>query len=258
MGINTDADLRLAEEQARASSERMMQVARVATADAMATGIAHELNQPLAAITTYAQAAARLLRTSPAELQDVAEALEQISAQALRAGAIIRRMRELVRSGDTQREPTQINSLIEELSTPTRSDARKNDVRITLDLAPDLPLAPTDTIQIRQVLLNLVRNAVQALEGSSSIDRQIAISTSHGSDGNIEVRVQDNGPGVSQDVLGKLFMPFVTTKTNSIGLGLAISRSIIEAHQGKLEYTHSSPHGACFAFHLPALKQTSV
>ena len=245
-------DVRVAEEQAREARERMMHVSRLATMGEMATGIAHELNQPLAAITTYAQAAKRLLKASPPGLDDVGEALDQIAAQGLRAGEIIRRLRSLVRNRETQRETTHINGLIEELGTLTRADARLNDVRITLDLAPDLPLAELDRIQIQQVLLNLVGNAVQALESTSSADREVVISTGLGAEGDVEVRVRDTGPGVSNDMLGKLFLPFATTKADGTGLGLAISRSIIEAHKGKLEYSPNLPQGACFVFRLPA------
>jgi two-component system sensor kinase FixL len=251
-------DARIAEEQAREARERMMHVSRLATMGEMATGIAHELNQPLAAITTYAQAASRLLRASPPGLDDVDEALQQIAVQGLRAGEIIRRLRSLVRNRETQREPAQINGLIEELGTLTRADARLNDVRITLDLAADLPFAEVDRIQIQQVLLNLVGNAVQALESKSSDEREVVISTQLNAEGDIEVRVQDTGPGVSNDMRGRLFLPFATTKDGGTGLGLAISRSIIEAHKGKLEYTPNLPRGACFVFRLPTKKEADA
>jgi two-component system sensor kinase FixL len=218
----------------------------------MATGISHELNQPLAAITTYAQAARRLLAAVQPPIEDVSEALEQIAAQALRAGEIIRRLRSLVRNRETQLEPTSINGLIEELGTLTRADARMHDVRVTLELAADLPLINLDSIQIQQVLLNLVRNAVQALEATEYKDREILISTGLNREGEVEVSVRDTGPGVSNEMLEKLFLPFATTKTDGTGLGLAISRSIIEAHKGRLDYTPNPERGACFVMRLPA------
>jgi two-component system sensor kinase FixL len=229
----------------------MMHVSRLATMGEMATGISHELNQPLAAIATYAQAVKRLLAAPDPPTEDISEALEQIAAQALRAGEIIRRLRTLVRNRQTQRETTQLNTLIEELGTLTRADARLHDIRVTLELAPDLPVLEVDPIQIQQVLLNLVRNAEQALEGAGPGEREILISTRLHPDGEVEVRVRDNGPGVAPDIVENLFHPFATTKVEGTGLGLAISRSIIEAHKGKLEYAPESPRGSSFIFRLP-------
>jgi two-component system sensor kinase FixL len=240
-----------AAEEAREARERMMHVSRLATMGEMATGISHELNQPLAAIATYAQAAKRLLTAPHGQSEDISEALEQIAAQALRAGEIIRRLRTLVSRRQSQREPTHLNTLIEELGTLTRADARLHDIRVTLDLAPDLPMIEVDPIQIQQVLLNLVRNAEQALEGALPGAREIVISTRLRSDGYVEAQVRDSGPGVAATILEDLFQPFATTKVEGTGLGLAISRSIIEAHKGKLEYAPESPRGASFVFRLP-------
>ncbi len=246
-------DWRHAEEEAREAQERMMHVSRLATMGEMAEGIAHELNQPLAAITTYAQASSRLLNSSLPPHEDVTEALQQIAAQALRAGEIIRRLRKMVRNHETQREPANINALIEELGTLTRADARLNDVRIRLNLAPGLPFVDIDAIQIQQVLLNLVRNAVQALEEVPATEREIVIDTAMSGAGEIEVRVCDTGSGVSVDILERLFQPFATTKADGTGLGLAISQRIIEAHEGELYHVPNSPRGACFCFKLPVL-----
>ncbi len=250
-------DRRRVEAEAREARERMMHVSRLATMGEMATGISHELNQPLAAITTYAQAARRMLGAGGVATADVGEALEQIAAQAIRAGEIIRRLRNLVRRGESQHEPTQINTVIEELGTLTRADARMNDVSVTLELADGLPSLALDRIQIQQVLLNLVRNAVQALEATAGRHRDIWISTSLNGQGEVEVRVRDNGPGVPPDFQPRLFMPFATTKGDGTGLGLAISRSIIEAHRGTLDYTDNDPHGACFVIRLPVSEEPS-
>jgi len=250
-------DARRAEDEAKEARERMMHVSRLATMGEMAAGISHELNQPLTAITTYAQAAKRLLAGTPLQDDDVADALEQIAAQALRAGEIIRRLRNLVRNRETQREPTQINGLIEELGTLTRADARMYDVRVMLELAPHLPLLNLDPIQIQQVLLNLVQNAVQALQYTESNAREVVISTALNADGDVEVSVRDTGMGVSTEMLGRLFMPFATTKSTGTGLGLAISRSIIAAHKGKLIHMPNVPCGACFVITLPTLQGTS-
>ena len=251
-------DMRHAQEEARQARERMMHVSRLATVGEMAAGVSHELNQPLAAITTYAQAARRLLATSQAAVPDVADALEQIAAQALRAGDIIRRLRKLVSNQETRREPTQINSLIAELGALTRADARLHDVRVQLDLAPHLPLINLDSIQIQQVVLNLLRNAVQALQGVASAEREVIISTGLNVYGELQVKVQDTGSGVPAEMLDKLFHPFATTKSDGTGLGLAISRGIVEAHKGTLDYLPNVPHGACFIITLPIQQEASV
>jgi two-component system sensor kinase FixL len=244
-------ETRRAELEARDAREQMMHVSRLATVGEMAAGISHELNQPLAAITTYAQAARRLLIASDFRDADITDALEQIAGQALRAGEIIRRLRNLVRNRQTQRESTQINALIEELGALTRVDARMHDVRVRLDLAAVLPELELDPIQIQQVLLNLVRNAVQALEYQESAGREVSIRTALAADGDVEIRVCDTGSGVTEDMLERLFLPFATTKSDGTGLGLAISRSIIEAHKGTLEYMPNMPRGACFVIKLP-------
>lgn len=248
-------DARRAEAEARESREQMMHVSRLATMGEMAAGISHELNQPLAAITTYAQAARRLLGAFGNADEDVTDALDQIAAQALRAGEIIRRLRSLVRNRESQRESTQINALIQELGTLTRADARLHDVRVTLELMEGLPALELDTIQIQQVLLNLVRNAVQSLQHSESAEREVVIRTALAADGDVEIRVCDTGSGVASDMLDRLFLPFATTKIDGTGLGLAISRSIIEAHKGKLTYEGNIPRGACFRIRLPTLKE---
>ena len=249
-------DARRADAEARESRERMMHVSRLATVGEMAAGISHELNQPLAAITTYAQAARRLLANNGEADEDVCDALEQIANQALRAGEIIRRLRNLVRNRETQRESTQINALIQELGTLTRADARLHDVRVRLELCEGLPALELDPIQIQQVLLNLVRNAVQSLQQTDLAEREILISTGRAGDSDVEIKVCDTGSGVTSDMLDRLFLPFATTKSDGTGLGLAISRGIIEAHKGSLTYEPNAPRGACFKIRLPISKES--
>ena len=244
-------DSRRAEAEAREARERMMHVSRLATMGEMATGISHELNQPLAAIAGFADAARRFLHTGPTGLHEVQEALVQISGQALRAGEIIRRLRELVRNRETRHETTDINELVEELNLLARADARASDVRITLLPGSGLPLLSLNRIQIQQVLLNLVRNAIEALASLPPERREIRISTSISDTGEIEVCVADRGPGVAPEMRQRLFTPFATNKTNGTGLGLAISRTIIQAHKGTLTYRDERPSGACFIIRLP-------
>lgn len=243
---------RRAETEATEARERMTHVSRLATMGEMASGISHELNQPLTAIANYAQACVRLLALPGADLTDVREALEQIAGQALRAGEIIRRLRSLVRKQETQRERADINQLIGELDALARADARINDVRITLDLAANPPVLSLDRVQIQQVLLNLLRNSIDALESIPTGHREVIIRTGTCIDGDVFVEIADNGAGIAADMLSHLFTPFATNKSQGTGLGLAISRTIVEAHRGRLEYRANKPRGAVFIVTLPS------
>jgi two-component system sensor kinase FixL len=244
-------DNRRADEEATEARERMMHVSRLATMGEMASGISHELNQPLTAIANYAQASVRLLALPNHDLGDVREALEQIAGQALRAGEIIRRLRSLVRKRETQREQAGINELITELNSLTRADARSSDVRIILKLAADLPCLSLDRVQIQQVLLNLLRNCIDALESIPAGHREVIIGTGTTAAGDVFVEIADNGAGIAPEMLPHLFTPFATNKSQGTGLGLAISRTIVEAHRGRLEYRANKPRGAVFILTLP-------
>ena len=245
-------DSRRAEKEATETRDRMMHVSRLATMGEMASGISHELNQPLTAIANYAQACVRLLASPGADLIDVREALTQISGQALRAGEIIRRLRALVRKQSTQREQADINELIKELDALARADARSSDVRIVLDLGANLPHVSLDRVQIQQVLLNLLRNSIDALESIPSGHREVIIRTVTGTAGDVVVEIADTGSGIAPDILPHLFTPFATNKAQGTGLGLAISRTIVEAHRGRLEYRANKPRGAVFIVTLPS------
>lgn len=245
-------DSRRAEKEATETRERMMHVSRLATMGEMASGISHELNQPLTAIANYAQACVRLLASPGADLTDVREALTQISGQALRAGEIIRRLRALVRKQSTQREQADINELIRELDALARADARSSDVRIVVELGVDLPHVSLDRVQIQQVLLNLLRNSIDALESIPSDHREVVIRTVAGIAGDVIVEIADTGTGIAPDILPHLFTPFATNKAQGTGLGLAISRTIVEAHRGRLDYRANEPRGAVFIVTLPS------
>ncbi len=245
---------RRAETEARESRERMMHVSRLATMGEMASGISHELNQPLAAIANYAQAATRLLTAPTPDMAEVSDVLQQIAAQALRAGEIIRRLRNLVRNRETHRELTHINEVVEELGPLSRADARASDVRIVSELAAQLPRVSVDRIQIQQVLLNLFRNASDALAAAPAGQREIVIRTERSAMGDILVTVADTGAGFPDQRLPRLFMPVATTNRDGTGLGLAISRTIVEAHQGRLDYQPNRPRGATFTLMLPAAR----
>ncbi len=253
VGYLHDLSARLAaEDEARNALARLNHVARVATMGEMAAGISHELNQPLAAINTYAQACSRLLARPQADIEEVRDALGQISAQALRAGEVIRRLRSLVRNEDVRREHVAPNLIIRDIQVLLVSDARMHDARLTLDLAGDLPAVRVDPIQIQQVILNLAHNAFEAIrDAGDPINREVTLSTQLVG-GQVEVAVCDSGPGLSDDTAKHLFEPFFTTKAAGTGLGLSISRSIVQAHGGKLVYDRNSPRGTCFRFSFPS------
>jgi two-component system sensor kinase FixL len=249
--IHDITESRRAEKEAVEARERMMHVSRLATMGEMASGISHELNQPLTAIANYAQACVRLLAVPNPDLSDVRDALEQIAGQALRAGEIIRRLRSLVRKRETQREHSDVNELIRELNLLARADARSNDVRIILELAADLPPVSLDRIQMQQVMLNLVRNSIDALEAIPAADREIIIRSGASTTGDVFVEIADHGVGIAPEMLPHLFTPFATNKPEGTGLGLAISRTIVEAHRGRLDYCANRPRGAVFTVTLP-------
>jgi two-component system sensor kinase FixL len=231
--------------------QRLTHVSRLATMGEMAAGIAHELNQPLTAIASYAQACDWLLARGSTDTAEIRDALQQITAQGLRAGEIIRRLRNLVRTPDTQRVLTDCNSLVEELRGLALTDARVHNARLELDLTPSLPQVLVNRVEIQQVVLNLVRNAIEALESVPPERRDITLRTADGPEETVEISVTDTGPGVDQKIVDRLFAPFVTTKPAGAGLGLAISRSIVEAHKGTLRYRPDSAGGACFMLRLP-------
>jgi two-component system, LuxR family, sensor kinase FixL len=250
-------DQRRAEQEAHRALDRMNSVSRLATMGEMAAGISHELNQPLAAIANYAQACVRLLKLPAPDLPEIGGALEQIAGQALRAGEIIRRIRSLVRNEDVRREAHDVNVIIREAHALLVADARVHDGNLSLDLADGLPTVIMDRVQIQQVLMNLVHNAFEAQGAEhSGAPFEVRIATRLTETGDVEVSVNDLGPGLSGDLEQRIFEPFFTTKPAGTGLGLAISRSIIKAHASRLTYRANQPHGACFYFVLPVHQET--
>ena len=230
---------------------RLTHVSRLATIGEMSGGIAHELNQPLTAVANYAQACDRLLGMPDPDIEEIRDALKEITAQAVRAGDIIHRLRGLARHDFLDRELTDINALVSELGELIELDARTHHVQCKFELAPDLPRASVERTQIQQVILNLVRNSIEALTETAAAVREIVISTRPAPHGSVEITVRDTGPGVAAAIVPRLFDPFCSSKPNGTGLGLAISRTIIKAHQGSLDYHATVPVGACFVVSLP-------
>ncbi|MET0119005.1 MAG: PhnD/SsuA/transferrin family substrate-binding protein [Sedimenticola sp.] len=244
-----------AEEEARQHQMDLAHVARLSTMGEMASGIAHEINQPLTAIATNAHACIRMLEAGGEQNERIADVVEKIGSQAERAGEIIRQLRQFVRKEQPQLSAVNLNELIDEVVTLLKPEARRADVRIELDLEQEISSVLAQHIQIDQVILNLARNAIEAMEDMLEGDRVLTITTRQGGKNAVIVTVADTGPGLSEEVREQVFNPFVTTKPSGMGLGLSISQGIIDAHKGRL-YVDSNPgEGAVFRFMLPVTEE---
>ena len=249
----TDVTARVeAERQTLLAQERLTQVARLATVGEMVAGVAHEINQPLTAITSYARACERYLAMAQPDLQEAGDAVREIAAEGMRAGEIIHRLRRMVRldSSDTHAR-VDVNAAIEELRSLLESDAHAHDVRIQIELAPDLPAITGNNLQLQQVVLNLVRNAFEALLDSPPDSRQVTVRTTAAAGGWLEIQVDDNGPGIAPHIADTLFEPFSTTKRTGTGLGLPMSRTIVQSHGGNIHAQPSEKNGTRFVVRLP-------
>jgi two-component system, LuxR family, sensor kinase FixL len=231
---------------------RILQVSRLATIGEMAAGIAHELNQPLTAIANYANAADRLLGRPHPDAENVRTALREITAQAIRAADILRRLRSLAQSQGTRRQPADISAVIEEIRDLILADGRIHGARVEFELGTRLPPVSIDAAQIQHVVLNLVRNAFEALSSEEPSRRTLHVRTHATADGDVETAICDTGPGLSSEALGRMFDPFFSTKSYGTGLGLAISNTVVRAHGGTLGHRSNSPRGACFYVRFPA------
>jgi two-component system sensor kinase FixL len=245
---------RRADEESLRLQDRLMHVSRLATVGEMASGVAHELNQPLAAIATYAHACDRLLALPDPEIAEVQTALREIAAQALRAGEIIQKLRSLARVEESPRAPADINSVITELTDLIQTNAKAHGVEYRQELAPNLPTINIDRAQIQQVVLNLVRNALEALALGQVDARELVVRTRATPGADVEVSICDNGPGVDESLKNRIFDPFCSTKPTGTGLGLPISRTIVQTHGGALDYRPNQPAGACFVVILPSTR----
>ncbi len=239
-----------AEEAAHQHATELAHVARLSTMGEMAAGLAHEINQPLAAIVNYTRGAQRRLRAGTMQTPALLAALEEISALGLRAGGIIRRMRDFVRKQTPIYEWIDLNTLVRDIGSLTEPEARQHAVIITYDLAPDVPPVRADRIQIEQVVLNLMRNAIEAMERTDVGEKALTVTTRAPAVNAVEVAISDTGVGLTPEQLEGAFEPFFTTKPHGLGLGLGISRSIVEAHGGRLWATAAVPHGTTFRFRL--------
>lgn len=239
------------EEDARQHQVELARVGRLSTLGEMASGIAHELNQPLTAISTNAQASIRLLESSNTNLEMCVDVMERIAGQADRAGEIIRQLRRFVRKEPLERAEADVNDLVNAVVVLIRPEMHRASVALDLELELDLPRILVQPIQIEQVILNLARNAIESLLDNPQDERRFSICTHRLDQRMIEVIVRDNGPGIKSELADTLFDPFVTSKSQGMGLGLSISHGIIGAHGGKLTFNPDYRDGAEFNFTLP-------
>ncbi|WP_273438095.1 PhnD/SsuA/transferrin family substrate-binding protein [Sedimenticola selenatireducens] len=245
------SDRKRISEEARQHQDDLAHVARLSTMGEMASGIAHEINQPLTAIATNAHACIRMLESHSGETERVIDVMERIGSQAARAGEIIRHLRQFVKKEQPELSRIDINEVINEVITLLRTEIRKFEVKIALDLDERIGKVMALHVQIDQVILNLARNAIEAMADIQEGTRLLSIATSNQPDDYVRVTITDTGPGLDPAVADQLFNPFVTTKPSGMGLGLSISQGIIEAHKGRIFVEPGEGRGACFVFLLP-------
>ncbi len=251
-GIIEDiTELRQAKEEAQKRREEIAHMGRVATMGELSASLAHELNQPLAAIMSNAQAALRFLSTDKADLNEIREILGDIVADDRRAGKVITHLRSLFRKGACKRESVDINELINDVISLIKTETKMRNVSIETVL--DLTLTPVmgDKIQLHQVLINLIMNGSEAMTNLENSTGTITISTTIADENMVRVSVRDNGTGLTEESLAKMTEPFFTTKTDGMGMGLSINQTIIDAHMGRLWAENNSDQGATFHFTLP-------
>ena len=247
-----EAEARDSERRYRELQAEMAHANRLATIGQLTGSIAHEVSQPITATVTNAQAALRWLDRQPPNLEEVRRALAQIARDGQRAGEVVSRSRDLIKKSPSRRDLLEINGPIREVVEFTRSEAIKNSVAVRAELAEGLPLVRGDRVQLQQVMLNLIVNAIEAMSSLADGVRELRISTGKTDAGDVLVVVRDSGPGLAPEFRERIFEAFYTTKPGGLGMGLSICRSIIEAHSGRLQVASNDPLGATFQFTLPA------
>jgi PAS domain S-box-containing protein len=240
-----------AEEALRDAQAELARVTRITGMGELAASIAHEINQPLAAVITNSDAALRWLANHPPNLEETREALKRTIRDANRASEVIKRFRALLTKDKPERLAVDINDAVNEVLLLTRSEQQRHQIKVETELAQDLPPVQGDRVQLQQVMLNLILNGIEAMSTVADRPRVLRIRSRMSDTGGLLVAVEDTGVGIDPANMDRLFNPFFTTKSGGMGMGLAISRSIVEAHGGRLWATPASPHGTVFQFTLP-------
>lgn len=252
-GIIRDVtERKLKEQKDKEHLNELAHVTRLGLMGEMASGIAHEVNQPITAVANYTQACLHLMKTGRPDVFKLAETMEKANEQALKAGQIIRRMRDFVRSHKMQRTTVEINSLVREAVSLCEAECKQDGIICKLELTESLPRVFVDSVHIEQVILNLVRNSIEALNTLPDDSQKLLVVQTYLNDDNeIEIRIKDNGPGLNESQKLEIVKPFYTTKEAGMGMGLSISRSIVEAHSGALRFNSRKEKGSTFYFTLP-------
>jgi C4-dicarboxylate-specific signal transduction histidine kinase len=244
-------DRRRADEELRRQREELAHALRLTTLGEMAASLSHEMNQPLTAILSSAQAARRVLDTAePDRGEIVRSAIQYIIEDSKRAAQVIRRLRALFRKEHAERKPIDLNEVIMDVVALVRGDAARRGVSLRCELADGLPAVSADIIQLQQVVLNLIVNAMEATT-SAEEPRDVTLTTQRAEPGLLRLSVHDTGAGVEASELDKIFEPFVTTKSDGLGMGLSISRSIVQAHGGRIWAARNPEHGLTVHVELP-------
>jgi signal transduction histidine kinase len=244
-------NLRAAEDAARESLAELARAARMITVATFASSIAHEVNQPVAAIVANSEAALRWLGKTPPNLDEARAALERITRDAERTSAVVGRTRGMLTKDDSRREAVDVHPLVREALLFTELQRKRGTVKVEIDFAEHLPKAWGDPVQIQQVVVNLIANAIDAMKGVSGRRRVLKASTAATEDGGVRVSIADTGIGVDEANADQIFAHLFTTKPDGMGLGLSICKAIVEAHGGRLELAANEPFGAVFSFTLP-------
>ncbi len=268
--LNTDHDpratpivkgvsMRKRQQQDKNHLNKLAQVTRSGLMGGMAAGIAHEVNQPLTAVATYAQVSLNIIKAKNPDLGKLAEIIAKTQQQALIAGQIIHRMKSFANAHVKHCSMTDINALIYSSVDLCRTELKQNNIKLIFELKDNLPAVYVDKLQIEQAIINLIQNSIDVLKSlPDTKQRLVFIHSVLERENIIQIRVKDNGPGLDKEQQQKIFMPFYTTRTDGMGMGLSISRSLIEAHEGTLRFMSEAGKGATFYFTLPVGKEAMV